>query len=78
MIATYQVKPNEFGILEKILQSYLTTGALKITIEPVSPQLTAETQEEVNARILRTIEAEKSGLPPFKIMTMEEMEAMVQ
>jgi hypothetical protein len=37
-----------------------------------------ETQEETRKRILKTVEAENSGNPPFKTITMEELEAMVQ
>jgi hypothetical protein len=37
-----------------------------------------ETPEEMRTRILRTVEAENSGDPPFKTITMEELEAMVQ
>jgi hypothetical protein len=37
-----------------------------------------ETPEETRQRILKTVEAENSGNPPFKTIAMEELEAMVQ
>ncbi|MDR3170327.1 MAG: hypothetical protein LBU17_01725 [Treponema sp.] len=37
-----------------------------------------ETPEETRRRILKTVEAENSGAPPFKTITMEELETMAQ
>ncbi|MDR0867440.1 MAG: hypothetical protein LBP75_03065 [Planctomycetota bacterium] len=78
MIATYQVKPQEIETFVAQLRSYRAVDELKITVETVTPQPTPETQSATNARILRSWQAANSGEPPYKTLTVEEMEAMIK
>jgi hypothetical protein len=75
MVATYRIKANEIDDFLRLFRTDYADRDLTVTVETayMSPF-----QDITNARILSTVEAENSGGKPFKIMTIEEMEALAR
>jgi hypothetical protein len=74
MTATYTIKAHEIEDFLRLFKTDYANRDITVTVE------TAETspQEATNRRILQTAAAENSGTPPYKTMSIEELEAMAQ
>ncbi|WP_059369240.1 hypothetical protein [Treponema endosymbiont of Eucomonympha sp.] len=78
MTATYRIKPNEIDMLAKMLKSSFRHGELKITVETMSDEQSRQFSNDL-ARLQadEALEWEQSGKPPFRTMSVEELEAMI-
>jgi hypothetical protein len=74
MKATYTLNPNEIGAFLEAFQAAFSGRSVRVTIESFSD---TESPEEIHARMLRALEAEKHG-DFVHTMTIEELEAMAQ
>jgi hypothetical protein len=74
MVATYQVKPYETQDFVCMFQRNYAGQKVTVTID--APM--QETQQETNARILQTAKAENSKQHPYKVISMGEMDAMME
>jgi hypothetical protein len=75
MVATYKIKANEIDDFLLLFRTDYADRDQTVTVETAQ---VSSFQDITNTRILGTVEAENSGGKPFKIMTIEEMEALAQ
>jgi hypothetical protein len=75
MVATYQVKAQEIDEFLNMFRISYADRDVVITVETAQTEIS---QTATNTRILGTVKVENSGVKPFKVMTMEELQAMVE
>jgi hypothetical protein len=75
MVATYRIKANEIDDFLRLFRTDYADRDLTVTVETAQ---VIPFQTVTNDRILGTIEAENAGGKPFKIMTIDDLEALVQ
>ncbi|MDR3171058.1 MAG: hypothetical protein LBU17_05430 [Treponema sp.] len=80
MEAVYRMKPNELTLsFLKMIQETFPDKEIVISIEEGTDETAYLSSTEANRRhLLEAIEADRRGDPPFKTMTIEAMEAMIQ